>query len=174
MKFLINLAIISFFPFFLVNQPEKNAPTASAASTQQANTAEPYCNGRFDFCLEYPTTLLVNKEEGVNDDGIELYNEAGTFQVAAYGAYDLFGWDAQEIYDFNMQSYANQNAEIIVLSQSVTGDHYTTSFLHKGYIHYQEVWLSGDHYLTLNISVPEGQKEWLEMLRQSVKLIVKA
>ena len=179
MKLLINLFIISLFPFFLTNGA-KNANRQASASLAIADTntaatdAEPYCNTRFGFCLEYPTTLLTNKVEGENEDGIELYNEAGTFQVAAYGSFDLFNWDAQEIYDFNMKSIAHGDSEIIVFSQTIDADHYATDFLYKGYIHHQEVWLSADYYLTLNISVPEGQKEWLEMLRETVKLTIKA
>jgi hypothetical protein len=44
-----------------------------------------YCNARFSYCLNYPTTLMYQGEESANGDGLVFTNTAGAEVLRVFG-----------------------------------------------------------------------------------------
>jgi hypothetical protein len=175
MRVLVNLLVLLGLPLFLIQSSttEESTTSAPAISTFAGNTAA-FCTPRFSFCLDYPHTLLSNKVESDNGDGIDLYNEDASIQVSAYGSNNIYGWDALEIIDYNLQEYASDGAKIKIQSIDEGLNRASVTFTYNGYLHYQEIQLMNNYYLVLNLSLEDENEVSMELLKSAVSLQVSA
>ncbi len=63
-----------------------------------ANTIETYTNSRFDFSIDYPSDILVNKSFPTNGDGVWLTNKSKTVTLTPSGSYMVASDNIVEVY----------------------------------------------------------------------------
>lgn len=173
MRVLVNLLVLLGLPLFLIQSSttEESISSKKDVITFAGKTAA-FCTPRFSFCLEYPHALLTNKVESDNGDGIDLYNNDASIQVSAYGSNNIYGWDAREIIEYNLQEYAKEGAAVKIKSIEEGLQSAFVTFTYNGYLHYQEIQLMDNYYLVLNLSLEDENDVSLELLKSSVSLQV--
>ena len=131
-----------------------------------------YCNARFDFCIQYPSTLLTEKTMSDNDDGIRLTSKDGKVCAEASGAYNVGNWSLTDIYDFTFQDItADYPDQVRYISYNIGKTSYEATFQYGNELHYYKTMLHHDNsYVTLMIAVPKGMEELLNSLKKEMSL----
>ena len=122
-KLIIALLSISFL---FVNFTNGQTPT------------EKYCNARYDFCVEYPSSIFTEKYESANGDGIELINKDGNAYVVASGANNTLNTTVEAEYK-NFLNYVIHSEGAIKEIDSFKGDNFLeiTVQVRNKYFYYQ-------------------------------------
>ena len=109
------------------------------ANFTNAQTAtEEYCNARFNFCVEYPSSIFTEKYESANGDGIELINEAGDAYIVASGANNTLNTTVEAEYK-SFLNYVIHSEGAIKEIDSYKGDNFLeiTVQVRNKYFYYQ-------------------------------------
>ena len=95
-----------------------------------ANTIETYTNSRFDFSIDYPSDILVNKSFPTNGDGVWLTNKSKTVTLTPSGSYMTVSENIEEAYKLqNQWKNEDKNIELIYKAQKENW------FVFSGYNH---------------------------------------
>jgi hypothetical protein len=135
-------------------------PTAQTPKTKNYKT---YCNDRFQFCIDYPSSFIP-QEEPINGDGRTFLSRDEKAQITAYGGFALVDVSA------TLDQYFEMVTSDIELSYKVLKkDYFIISYFNKnGDIVYSKTILkkiaymgSGekdtDVFQTLMITYPKNQ-----------------
>jgi hypothetical protein len=135
-------------------------PTAQTPKTKNYKT---YCNDRFQFCIDYPSSFIP-QEEPINGDGRTFQSRDEKAQITAYGGFALVDVSA------TLDQYFEMVTSDIELSYKVLKkDYFIISYFNKnGDIVYSKTILkkiaymgSGekdtDVFQTLMITYPKNQ-----------------
>jgi hypothetical protein len=102
---------------------------------------EIYCNARFDFCVEYPTTLFGEKLTPTNADGVLLRSDDRNISLAIYGEYNIFANTLVEQQELIFKALTETDGPIISHLTVFTEEGFVSTIefaTHKAELHCQK------------------------------------
>ena len=169
MRPLINFSILLLLPL-VIGFSSRNTATAIGGGHESGNDQN-YCNARFDFCLQYPTTVFTRRVSSDNDDGVSLFSEDGLIKAQVYGAYNIEGSTMENYYQEMVTELSTKNKKVVVLSNDVNKTDYEATVQgDKTIVYYHTMQRANNVIVTLVISVPNGMEEMLHSLQKDMVL----
>lgn len=152
---------------------EKDGATDAAAARGKDSLTlyREYCNARYQYCLNYPSKLLIPQPESENGDGRVFLDQKGNEIVRVYGSYYNDEADAESIAgQYRELLKEGEGAGInrpIILEHQLQENAYLVSWQLGGRIFYQKGVLKQDAIATLLVQFEESAKvEWEQPLKQ--------
>jgi hypothetical protein len=149
------------------------------AQTPKTKNYKTYCNDRFQFCIDYPSSFIP-QEEPINGDGRTFLSRDEKAQITAYGGFALVDVSATLNQYFEMVT-----SEIELSYKVLKKDYFIISYFNKnGDIVYSKTILkkiaymgSGekdtDVFQTLMITYPENQADLYNSYCEKIVSILK-
>lgn len=129
-----------------------------------------YCNNRFNFCIHYPESLVM-QERSINADGITLTTADGKIQVCVTGSHNVMDWPAERIYSFEKEAFAEgvaNGSEVQELEFTLEADGFQ-AILSKGQqVEAMRMWGKEEVYVLLSIRGPSLSKQEIETIWQQI------
>lgn len=148
-----------------------------------ANTIETYTNSRFDFSIDYPSDIFINKFFPTNNDGVRLTNKTKTVKLIASGSYMVSSPNIEEEYQQAIK-WKKEDKDI-ELTYKVQKENW---FVFSGYNHknksifYEKRFCYGDdenvsvlvgYYFEYPIKEKEKYTKWIKVFNESFSLLDK-
>lgn len=124
-----------------------------------------YCNGRYDYCIEYPNGIIFPQPESQNLDGRVFKNKQGENILTVFGRmnsdpdYGKISLEQQFEDDLQGVSENNGNKDRIITYQKLGKTFFVISGLKKGRIFYQKTILKDDAFAYAILEYSENDKE---------------
>jgi hypothetical protein len=136
-----------------------------------------YCNGRYNYCLEYPEALFPKKDISENNDGLVLTSADGDIQVRVFGYFNVMDWPIQDEYeDFLEVVKSSLKVPIDDVSTVFSGDEFESVITAGDKIHYERTILKDNNFISLTIATNRRGMDdithSLDSLKQQVSLLV--
>jgi hypothetical protein len=113
-----------------------------------------YCNARFAFCLDYPSTLLLQPPPD-NGDGRTFKSKDGKVQMLAYGSYNSL----QEKLETRFLAESTSSGTRKITYKLFKPDFFVISGIENNKVFYEKILYKDDTYKTLLISYPTALKK---------------
>ncbi len=108
-----------------------------------------YCNGRFNFCVQYPSELFLTTPPPSNNDGRTFISKDGTIQLIVFGTYQLH-WTLPETFDMALHAIKSQQTESDWMSSQILGKQYfEISGTVEGNYYYRKTFKRNHQFITL-------------------------
>jgi hypothetical protein len=115
-----------------------------------------YVNVRFEYSVNYPTTLIAQGEAD-NGDGQRFISKDKKAEMAVYGAYNALEQSLKDLYEEAISEKEKESA--IVTYKVLKRDFFVISGKGNGKIFYQKTIKQDDIFKTLIIEYDESLKE---------------
>ena len=113
-----------------------------------------YCNTRYGFCLEYPTSVFTQKDISINNDGVVLRSTGNDIRLKVFGSFNVLGNSAADEYADLMGALSSENPEAISETSKDVEENRLKAFLQAGRkIFYVETLTVGDNVIGLSLEV---------------------
>lgn len=160
MRLLMNFIFIFLLPF-LMPKSEEAIPV---------ETYSEYCNARYDFCVNYPSSILSNKFISDNNDGVILSNTTNNITVTVSGSPVVSGKSVADMYDDIVAKHLDEedgDREVYIIIQD---DYYEVSFIRGNQRYYQKLKREAGDDIMLEIVGPKASKKTLKDLKNKIEL----
>ena len=165
MRFIINIIIITVFPFFIQKSEEPIITYPDLPNIE-------YCNSRYNFCIEYSPSTLPKKLISDNGDGIILYSKNNTEKVSISGSWSVLNWDCWQLYEDSVTKKIKESPDSRLIYGIVTPEYYEASFIDGDLHFYRKLYHLGSKYIEVQIIVPKGQKDRINEIREEIELSI--
>ena len=121
-----------------------------------------YCNGRFGYCIDYPTAFINKQPESANGDGCIFKDKTGEEVLRVYGSNNLdadgntITLDHQFLVD--VKRYENDTDNTRITYKKLAKLFFILSGIKKGKIFYQKTILKDDAFAYAVLQYPEKEK----------------
>lgn len=150
------LFCLSFFPQF-----------AGYRYTPETDVATNHCSSTYNFCVNYPASLLPVKELLPDDTGIRLKTRDLSSEVTVQAIPGHPGMTPKALFEATLEKISG---EVTVISSAFGDDYYEAQFLDvtggANYLH--RVDYLPKHYIRLIARVPAGRPWLIERLKEDV------
>lgn len=131
--------------------------------------ANEYCNTRFDYCVNYPKTL-IKQSESDNRSGVEFKLKGSSASIMVYGSYNVGADDnltaKQYLKMVQRQSHTNHQITYELLKDN----HYTVSgYDNQGNIFYRHTKADDDKNATVYFIYPKSDKSKMNGIIKQMK-----
>lgn len=128
-----------------------------------------YCNTRFDYCVDYPKTLIKHNESD-NRSGAEFELKGSSASIMVYGGYNVGADDnltaKQYLKMLQNQSHANYK----VTYELLKGNNYTVSgYDNQGNIFYSHTKADNNKNATVHFIYPKSDKVKMDAIIKQMK-----
>ncbi len=113
-----------------------------------------YCNARFAFCIDYPSTLTMQTPPE-NGDGRTFKSKDGLVQMLAYGSNNSLMEKLET--RFNAESTSSSTRKVSY--KLFEPDFFVISGTENSKVFYEKVLFKNDEYKTFLITYPTTQKK---------------
>lgn len=113
-----------------------------------------YCNARFAFCIDYPSTLVMQAPPD-NDDGRTFKSKDSKVQMLVYGSNNSL----MEKLETRFLAESTSSDTRKVTYKLFKADSFVISGLEHGKVFYEKVLFKNDEYKTFLISYPRTLKK---------------
>ena len=129
--------------------------------------ASTYCNPRFQFCVDYPSSLKTQYPESINGDGRIFKLVGSKADIRAYGTHapGVF-YDSDQQYLASLKSeYSKENS---ITYQKKKQNSYTISgYTSSGNIFYDHIVVKNREAIVVHFDYPVSEKDKMnEMIKQ--------
>lgn len=162
MRLIISYLVLFILPFAVA---EKEAVIVEDVFTE-------YCNPRYDFCVNYPSTILENEIISDNNDGIILQSEDKNFVVTVSGSQNILRKDTWELYNEFVAEPLSKQPLSRVVYVIVRDNYYETSFIKNGRRHIQKLYNFGDKHIILDAEGSPDKYYSLRNIKENIELTI--
>jgi|GEM_PF-1350474 len=148
--------------------------TIAKTTTDTALPYDQYCNGRFNFCIDYPPQLMDIQPESENGDGCIFKNKKSEECLRVYGRYnaDVEG-NAVTIAEQFKTDLASKNTSrsggnSSVSYQKLGHDFFVISGMENGKIYYQKTILKNDFFAYAILRYEEDEKVLFDKISEQI------
>lgn len=163
-------------------QAESNSNSTEVSTEDQLITTpekqddfkfETYCNGRFGFCIDYPSSKLYPQGESGNGDGQVFKSKDAETTLWVYRDFrDNEDPDVEfEIATaFNLDSWGNNpdKPKRVITYKKLGKKFYVVSGYNEGKIFYQKTIITDEGLATSLIEYPESEKEYYNKVSETI------
>lgn len=116
-----------------------SSPSSSASANKSASDFDTYCNARYEYCIDYPTTFKP-QPESENGDGRVFRNKEGKEVLVVYGTMNLStqGKNLSLKEQFNSDLQKTRTEKGIITYKKYGGTYYVISGYKNDRIFYQK------------------------------------
>ena len=161
MRIVVSFFIMALLPLFM---SEEESPSVTIKVDKE------YCNPRFNFCVQYPDSLLPIHVVSENNDGIILKSKDQSIVVSVSGFRSINGRDTWDLYDDFVASELADNTNSRILYEIIENSYYKTSFIVGNYRYFQTLYHRGNKYVIYQIIAPETMAFRIDKIREYVDL----
>lgn len=149
---------------------QKSQESDETQAEQKSLMWEDYFNGRFEFCVDYPSNFLSPQGESENNDGNVFTTANGTGEMRVSGMYNVLDESIAEA--FKSASAKNQyyDADHQITYKAQKGDWFVISGKYFESIFYVKTKLKGDTFYTISFEYhPSEKKQFEEIIKRTTK-----
>lgn len=149
---------------------QKSQESDETQAEQQKLMWENYFNGRFEFCVDYPSNFLRPQGESENNDGNVFATANGTGEMRVSGMYNVLDESIAEAFKSAtvMNQYYDADHQITYKAQK--GNWFVISGKYFESIFYVKTILKGDTFYTISFEYhPSEKKQFDEIIKRSTK-----
>lgn len=132
---------------------------------------ETYCNGRFGFCIDYPTSKLYPQGESGNGDGQVFKSKDAETTLWVYRDFrDNVDPEFVIATGFNLDSWGNNpdSPKRVITYKKLGNTYYVVSGYNEGKIFYQKTVITVEGLVTSIIEYPESEKEYYNKVSETI------
>ncbi|HFA49538.1 MAG TPA: hypothetical protein ENJ95_11040 [Bacteroidetes bacterium] len=135
-----------------------------------AQTASPYCNEKFAFCAEYPSSILNFEATLVQDNGIVLKSTDGLSEVVIAGYQSAFNKSTEESFRISIQNLLPPGKQPTIISSLFGEDFYECFFMIGHNMYFHRSYHFDDHFVRVEIRTPINRPHTMEKLREGISI----
>jgi len=155
MRIIYSFIIIAILPFFV----SKKAPEPDVR----------YCNARFQFCVEFPDTLLPVQVISDNSDGIILKSKDEKVVATIAGIQGVTSRNTWDLYDDFVGEWMEDEG-VKIISENIEQNYYKVSFIDGKNKYWQHLFNMGDKYVIFQIVAPKSEAHQIDKIREHLQL----
>ena len=129
-----------------------------------------YCNSRFQFCVEYPTSIFPEKIIPDNGDGITLTSKKEHLSATFFGSWNVDNKTPKELYQLYIGKKVNQDPDSELVFKDISSKDFEASFIDGEFQIYERLFVVDDKFLVLQIKAPEKDNERIDIVRKNIKI----
>ncbi len=129
-----------------------------------------YCNEKFNFCANYPSSLLPFKATLTQNNGIVLRSDDGFAEVIIAGYRQPTTESTEKAFLTSIQQQVKQNGDLKIISSIFGEDFYECSFIIGLNFSYHKSYYFDDHFVRLEIKVPISNPVMLKSLKAEIDI----
>lgn len=148
MRILASFIIMASLSFFIPKEDHEYTNENHLALDSK------YCNARFDFCTEYPDTLLPYKFISKNNDGITLQTKDEKVIVIVAGIRRVLDQDIDALFDDYVTDRLKHFEDGKIFYEEFKDNYYKTSFTDGKYHYLQKLYTLNDKNIIYQIKAP--------------------
>lgn len=124
-----------------------------------------YCNGRYGYCIDYPSAVVYPQPESYNGDGRVFKNKKGEDVLTVFGRMNAsadggtISLEQQFDDDLHSVDEENGNKDRVITYQKLGKTFFVISGYKKGKIFYQKTILKGDSFAYAILQYDESEKD---------------
>ncbi|MCB0519748.1 MAG: hypothetical protein H6577_16655 [Lewinellaceae bacterium] len=130
-----------------------------------------YCNNRFDYCLDYPNSLLPDRYLSPQSDTLLLKSVGQIAEVSVMGKLGKTGSTPERVFEKNLQFIISKNGKATVISTLFGEDFYEANFLCGDFTYQQKAAFSETRSALFTIKVPVNRPELMVRLKADLDFI---
>ena len=161
MRILASFFIMALLPLFMTEE--------EPSSTSIEANAE-YCNPRFNFCLQYPDSILPFRFVSENNDGVILKTKDERVVVTVSGFRTINNRDTWQLYEDFVEKELATKKDSRILYEIVENSYYKTSFINGNYKFFQQLYNRGNKYVIYQIIAPKTMAFKINKIREYIDL----
>ena len=112
---------------------------------------EVYCNDRFSFCLQYPSTVLSQSAASANGDGVVLYTDNEQLMVNVSGIHNLLNTSIEDEYNLFLEHLKNEKPLFEIYSSNLEKDQFTILAASQDEASFYKTVATGEYFISLSI-----------------------
>ena len=129
-----------------------------------------YYNGRFEFCVDYPTNFLRAQGESENNDGIVFATANGSSEMRASGMYNVLDESIAEAFKSASANGVYYDTDHAITYKQQKSNWFVISGMYFESIFYVKTVLIGDTFYTLYFEYhPSERKQFDEIIKRASK-----
>lgn len=164
MRILFSFVVLFVLPFFI---PEENSPTTSNTVLSE------YCNARYEFCVEYPSSFFDTEVKADNGDGMIAYSKDVRYKLSMAGSKNVANQDCWNLFEQQIKLPLEAESDSRILYMVIQNDYYETAYFRGEYAYYRKLIRSGEDNIILEIQSPRKNYSKLKRLKKKVRLTSK-
>jgi hypothetical protein len=146
----------------------------SLAAFSFTYTTDRYCNARYAFCVEYPASLLPEKQLLADFGGIRLKTSDLSCEVEVLVVPRAPEQTPKDIFDTWVKGLASPEKPPTVLNYLFAYDFYESYFTFRERNYFHRSYSLEGYFVRLVISVPANRPFLMQRLREDVKMVFAA
>jgi hypothetical protein len=134
------------------------------AAAQKTITYDSYCNARFEYCVSYPTGILIPEPVAGNGDGRRFWTKDQEVKMMVYGRNNALDQKLAELYAME----STDKAEHAVSYKLKKKSWFVVSGIENDKVFYQKTILRNDQFLTFRIEYPRNQRKLFDPITAKI------
>lgn len=134
---------------------------------QEANL---YCSDEYHFCAKYPASILIEKINLPQENGISLKTEDGFAEVVIAGFPLLEDMNPKSVFLASARAKSIPSLEPKVISSIFGEDFYECYFMIDRHFYYHQAYFFNDYFVRVEIKAPINMPDKLQILQQQIRL----
>jgi hypothetical protein len=137
--------------------------------SSQTNNEDRYCNGDYQFCVNYPSYIFTKQTDLVGQNGVLLISERNDAEITVSIWPQTSGSTTKEIFHCSAKAKANGKKPKII--NAIFGEDFYESFFLAGLsYYYQKSYHFKDYYILLEIRTPINIPDKMQIIKSQVRL----
>ncbi len=133
--------------------------------------ATQYCNNRFGYCLNYPSSLFPDRTLSVQSDTLLLKSVGQIAEVKVIGKLGATKEAPEAIFEKNLQAISSKSGKANVISTLFGEDFYEANFLCGDFTYHQKANFSPTAAVLLTITVPMNRPEMMVRAKSDIEIV---